>query len=104
MVTLREFDEIPVRVAVQDQNGSPVDISGVTSPLIIFRSPGPLGTYAKKTAAIVNDSGVWKLEYTTESDLLAEPGEWSLQGRFTFGGLPLTSPPVCFLVQETDLP
>lgn len=84
METLQQH-AVGVRIQVTIiEDGSPVDISTVTTKEIVFLKPG--GRSQSKTASFVNSGTDGKLEYVTESGFLNTSGDWQAQGYIVFPG------------------
>jgi len=68
---------------VKDQDEAIVDISTANELKIVFNRPD--GTVSVETGALTTDGTDGKMEYTTESGDLSQEGNWTRQGKVTFG-------------------
>ncbi len=65
-------------VTIVDQDDAVVDISLYSPKQLIFTKPD--GTRVEQTASFTTDGTDGKIQYTSESGDLDQPGLWQLQG------------------------
>jgi hypothetical protein len=71
------------RVTVQDQDGTPVDLSVASAREFIFRKPD--GVIVKKTGTNTGTGADGKMQYITVANDLDQTGTWRVQGRVAIG-------------------
>ena len=98
-ITLRKNDFGTVFHMTVTDGGSPVDISGASDTAFCFRRPDQ--TNVEKTATVVQDGAIYKMEYVVEDGFFNQAGTWHVQAHLTMNEFTGTSQSVAFVVEPS---
>lgn len=86
------------RLALKDQDGAPVDLTGATVTLLVFVKPD--ANDDGRPGSVSGDPIEGIVTYTAETDLFDQAGEWEVQTHVVTPVGSFRSTPVKFTVYE----